>query len=122
MEHSRKNKRIKQWCLGCLGLLIVGAAVFALWPKSEQQKRAEAYRMGQKFLRATLKAPDTAKFPSLTRDPGSIMLGIYPPDGSYEMVAWVEAEDFGAIQKKWRCRLKKTWGRWHVTGPCRIFE
>ncbi len=126
MEQDKK-KRIKQWFLDCVGLLVVGAAIFALLSKMEQKNREEAYFTRQRFLRSQLKLIDTGKFPSLAHHPGPIEI-VLNPDGSGGEVSWVEAvkaEDFTDgqkmyVQKIWHCRVKKTWRGLKVTGPCTV--
>ncbi len=112
MEQARK-KRIKQWFLDCVGLLIVGAAIFALLSKMEQKNREEVYLTRQRFLRSQLKLIDTEKFPSLAHHPGPIEI-VLNPDGNGE-VSWVEAVKAADstngqkmyVQKIWHCQSEE---------------
>ena len=126
MEQDKK-KWIKRRFLDCVGLLIVGAAIFALLSKMEQKNREEVYLTRQRFLRSQLKLIDTEKFPSLAHNPGPIEIALNP-DGSYGEVSWTEAvkaedstnDEKLYVQKRWHCRVKRTWRGLKVTGPCEI--
>lgn len=109
--------------VGCVGLLFISVAAFVVFAfiigmnegssggqGSHDARRREAWGAAKYFVKESLKAPTTAKFPSLG-DPGT---GIAPNGAGWRVEGYVDSQNsFGAmIRTKWMVDVTQDGENW----------
>ena len=118
MEQKKENKPTIAGTISALVFLILIAYFFLNYsnscssgtPTAEDtlnKIKAEAFVKSQTYVSSFLKAPGSAKFPSILDSDVSITsLG----DNTWKVSAWVDAQNsFGALIRNWySCTMKRT--------------
>lgn len=104
---TSKGKLVGYWVIGGIGGLVLLGMVM---PERPEALLYEAEEICKDFVRDSLKSPSGATFEN-HRGPAAILM----PDGTYEVLSWVEAENsFNAkVRQNYSCNITR-WpnGKW----------
>lgn len=91
-------------CVGIVALFVVMVVIAMIRPKSAEDYKGTAYNLARSAIRAQLKSPSTAVFPS-SYDQGVVILR---QNDSFVVSSYVDSQNsFGAtLRKRWVANVK----------------